>query len=57
MKALVCTCGDCLHWEVIEAGEGRSILCKTCGDSFPVTIHIPPHDKLKWVDKNVAESQ
>ena len=62
MKALICTCGDCAHWEIINHGLKGGIMtlpfahlkCKTCGHEFPIEIAIPDHDKLKWVDKDVT---
>jgi hypothetical protein len=51
IEALQCRCKDCLHWEIIEDMETRErfILCKTCDRKFPVTLHVPAHDHLRWV--------
>jgi hypothetical protein len=53
MKAnlLICTCGDCLHWELLQ----QSIVCKSCGIEFPIPglgkfiqEHVDKHDALAW---------
>lgn len=57
IKALACTCGDCLHWEILEVEtSGKTVLkCKTCEHVFPINnIDIPTHDKLVWVAKKEA---
>jgi hypothetical protein len=60
VKALSCTCGDCLHWEVLEINETKTeavyamLKCKTCEHEFPVTMIVPAHDKLEWVDRDAA---
>jgi hypothetical protein len=48
---LICSCGDCLHWEILQ----RSIICKTCGKEFPVpglgdllAEHVELHPELSW---------
>lgn len=63
--ALICTCGDCAHWEVIAPepsstfrgflgtawAHPRGVLkCLTCGHEFAVTISVDPHDKLAEVE-------
>lgn len=50
---LACTCGDCLHWEIIHDGNKFAILCKTCNTEFAVTsIVIPESDNLNWVERD-----
>jgi hypothetical protein len=48
---LVCSCGDCLHWEILK----DSIICKSCGTEFPVlglgellNSHVEMHPDLNW---------
>lgn len=48
---LVCTCGDCTHWEIAQ----DSIICKSCGEVIPVpdigtyvVSHTVDHPKLDW---------
>lgn len=41
---LICSCGDCLHWELGH----NFIICKTCEHRFHATIIVPEHDKLQW---------
>lgn len=66
MKALACTCGDCLHWEIRNDGKqplvgGRNfigmpwhqpvmLVCKTCGHEFHGEFGIDPHEKLTEVE-------
>ena len=51
-KVLSCACGDCLHWEVVKTQKGTVLKCKTCNDTFPVTIEVPEQDKLEWVERD-----
>lgn len=48
---LSCSCGDCLHWEILENG----IICKTCEKHFAVPgvkaliqEHVELHPQLSW---------
>lgn len=57
-KVLGCTCGDCLHWEIIDKGESVvgttpvaiNLKCKTCGQKFQAMFCIDPHEKLTEVE-------
>jgi hypothetical protein len=51
VNLLVCDCGDCLHWEILN----ESIICKTCGKEFPIPglknfiqEHVDIHPSLSW---------
>lgn len=72
-KVLACKCGDCTHWEVFvpahrtvlqdafalfETNPYHHILkCKTCGEEFPCTVSLDPHDKLSEIDEPVKPSE
>ena len=50
---LMCSCGDCLHWEILP----RSIICKSCGKEFAVPgmqdfiqEHVDLHPELFWAN-------
>jgi uncharacterized CHY-type Zn-finger protein len=48
-KVLVCDCGDCRHWEVVQKEGGETVLkCKTCEHEFPATVDA--HEKLSFID-------
>jgi hypothetical protein len=51
--ALVCKCGACLHWEIYEDQETklRHLICLTCREKYDVTIHVPAHDNLHWIER------
>ncbi len=56
-KVLACTCGDCVHWEIIgEAvtpGQGTNnvvLKCMTCKHEFAATMQVDTHEKLVEVD-------
>jgi hypothetical protein len=51
VELLICSCGDCLHWELTP----RTIICKSCGKEFPVPglkellqEHVDLHPELSW---------
>lgn len=58
MQKLSCTCGDCLHWELLRMNNPDDfdfyLKCVTCGASFPLKtddeggILIPAADYLEW---------
>lgn len=64
VKHLVCTCGDCKHWEILTNDPKYSFLealaralplnhvlrCVTCGTEHTVTLHLKPHDTFKEVE-------
>lgn len=44
VELLICKCRSCTHWEV-----GRDfLLCKTCGETLPVTLTVDLHDGVHW---------
>lgn len=50
-KLLVCTCGDCTHWELAQ----DAIICKTCQHVIEIPnlgsyigIFTKDHPKLEW---------
>jgi uncharacterized CHY-type Zn-finger protein len=48
-KVLVCDCGDCRHWEVVQKESGDTVLkCKSCEHEFPATVDA--HDKLSFIE-------
>lgn len=54
-KMLVCTCGDCKHWEIVTSvpivpdfSLQSTLICMTCKEEFPIYIVVPEHDKLVW---------
>lgn len=55
IKVLHCTCGACVHWEIITKGARQFIKCMTCSDVFPIRgLKVPRHDKLKWIERNAV---
>lgn len=58
VQVLSCRCGDCLHWEIFKKPLAVSLdvvlKCKTCEEEFPVSLAIPPADKLEWVEHAAA---
>jgi hypothetical protein len=57
-KVLACTCGDCLHWEIIGDAVTPGVKhnnvvlkCMTCKHEFKATVQVDPHEKLVEVDK------
>lgn len=56
VDVLVCTCGDCSHWEIVEKkAKGvteQYLKCISCDHVFPITgLEVPEHDKLEWVKR------
>jgi hypothetical protein len=51
--ALVCKCGACLHWEIYKEVENHSahLICLTCREKYDITIHVPEHDNLHWIER------
>lgn len=52
---LVCKCGDCAHWELINTmtpqryymPEGH-LKCMTCGIEVPFEFQMLPHPGIHW---------
>lgn len=59
-KVLACTCGDCVHWEIVGDAvtpgaktNNVILLCKTCGDTFKATVQVDPHEKLIEIEREI----
>lgn len=56
--ALGCTCGDCLHWEIISKVGSFigtepvpiTLKCRTCGHKFSAAFAVNGHEKLTEVE-------
>ena len=44
LELLTCKCRSCTHWEIGK----ESIICKTCGASFPATVKVATNEKIHW---------
>ena len=40
----------CKDWQ----GRKTFLKCKTCNDTFPITINIPSYDKLYYVEREAV---
>lgn len=47
-QVLLCRCGACSHWEVIQRDGKFFLLCMTCDKEFEVVLHVPKSDHLEW---------
>jgi hypothetical protein len=62
-KALVCKCGECARWELVEHEREVKfdtpipikMRCITCGREFDATLSVPAHDHLLFVALKTAE--
>lgn len=60
---LACTCGDCVHWEIVGDAvtphasniNNVTLLCKTCGGTFKASLQVDPHEKLVEIEREVPE--
>lgn len=56
-KVLACTCGDCVHWEIVgdavtpgQAPNNVVLKCMTCKHEFKASVQVDEHEKLVEVD-------
>lgn len=52
-QVLSCTCGDCLHWEIIREATDRDLhlMCKSCGNEFHGN-NLDSIPQLIWVERD-----
>ena len=54
-KVLVCKCGACAHWEIIEKSGQPYIFCMTCKKEFPVKFEVHDVGQHKHAKHRLAE--
>jgi len=47
-EVLLCKCGACAHWEILQKDGSNFIFCMTCSKEFQVTLQVPKSDHLEW---------
>ena len=48
LELLTCKCKSCTHWEIGK----DTIICKTCGATFPATVKVNANEKIYWEQHN-----